>query len=71
MNKADRIAYVTAGLKSYALLNTSAKDRTSKTAWIALKVNCSQAHAVKSIAEAEVDVAARMTPAPHKDAKKP
>lgn len=51
MNKQDRIAYVKAGLAAYEKLNAPSKARTSREAWIAFKLGCSEKLAAKYIAE--------------------
>ncbi len=53
MTKTERIAYVRAGLKGYAALNDRSKERTSREAWIAFKLGCTEAQATKYIIEAE------------------
>ena len=53
MNKKDRIAYVRAGLVGYEKLNAPSKERTSREAWIAFKLGCSEKLAAKYIVEAE------------------
>lgn len=57
MKKADRIAFVKAGLRGYELLNAPSKARTSREAWIAFKLGCSEAEATKYIREAETHLA--------------
>jgi hypothetical protein len=55
MTKAERIAFVKAGLAGYAALNERSKERTSKAAWIAFKLGCSAAKASRYVAEAEAE----------------
>lgn len=53
MNKKERIEFVKAGLRGYALLNDRSKAMTSKADWIALKLGCSIKQAQKYVDEAE------------------
>jgi hypothetical protein len=53
MTKKERIEYVKAGLQGYASLNDRSKQRTSKAAWIALKLGCTEKQAAKYVTEAE------------------
>lgn len=53
MTKKDRIDFVKAGLKGYENLNDRSKQRTSREAWIAFKLGCTEKQAAKYIAEAE------------------
>jgi len=51
--KADRIAFVQAGLAGYEKLNAASKTRTSREAWIAYKLGCTETQAAKYIREAK------------------